>query len=167
MAGVKLGDRVLFAGTDDIGLATLLATQAGLSGRVVILAPDRARADARAAAVERAGALVEPHVAALDAAHEPGAFDVIVADGTLAALDDNTRGRALRALFIALRAGGRLVWIEPQPKSGLFGLGASAPSHEPARERELTAAGFRGVRTLAAAGGRIFVEGIRSASEDT
>ena len=166
MAGVKLGDRVLFAGTDDIGLVALLATQAGLSGRVVLLAPDRARADARAAAVEQAGALVEPLVAPLDAPHEPGAFDVIVADGTLAALDDEARRRALGALFTALRAGGRLVWIEAQPKSGLFGFGANAPSRETAREQELTDAGFRGVRTLAAAGGHVFVEGIRSAAGD-
>lgn len=164
MAGVKLGDRVLFAGTDDIGLVALLATQAGLSGRVVLLAPDRARAEARAAAVEQAGALVEPHVAALDAPHDPGAFDVIVADGTLAALDDETRHRALVALFTALRAGGRLVWIESQPKSGLFGRGASTPSPEPAREQELSDVGFRGVRTLAAAAGRTYVEGIKSSN---
>lgn len=164
MAGVKLGDRVLYAGTDDVSLAALLATQAGLSGRVVLVAPDRARADARAAAVEQAGALVEPHVAALDAPHEPGAFDVVVTDGTLASLDDETRRRALLALFTALRAGGRLVWIETQPKSGLFGFGASAPTHEIARERELTEAGFRGVRTLAAAAGRVFVEGIKSSN---
>lgn len=166
MAGVKLGDRVLFAGTDEIGLVALLATQSGLSGRVVLLAPDRARAEARAAAVEQAGALVEPHVAPLDAPHDPATFDVVVADRTLGALDDDTRRRALRALFTALRAGGRLVWIEPQPGGGLFGLGAHASSQEPARERELAEAGFRGVRTLAAAGGRVFVEGIRSASED-
>lgn len=164
MAGVKLGDRVLYAGTDDVSLAALLATQAGLSGRVVLVAPDRARADARAAAVEQAGALVEAHVAAVDGPHEPGAFDVAVADSTLAALDAGTRQRALGALFAALRAGGRLVWIEPQPKSGLFGFGASAPAQETAREQELAAAGFRGVRTLAAAGGRVFVEGIRSAT---
>lgn len=164
MAGVKLGDRVLFAGTDDIRLVAVLATQAGLSGRVVLLAPDQARADARAADVEQAGALIEPHVAALDAAHEPGAFDVIVADGTLAALDPDTRRRALHALFAALRAGGRLVWIEPRPRGGVFGFGASAPSTEPVRERELTDTGFRGVRTLAAAGGRVFVEGIKGAT---
>lgn len=164
MAGVKLGDRVLVAGTDDISLAALLATQAGLSGRVVLLAPDRARADARAAAVEQAGALVEAHVAPLDAPHAPAAFDVVVAEGTLSALDEATRRRALRAFLETLRPGGRLVWIEPQPKSGLFGFGATAPSHEPAREHELTAAGFRGVRTLAAAGGRIFVEAVRSSN---
>lgn len=164
MAGVKLGDRVLFAGSDDIGLVALLATQSGLSGRVVLVAPDRARAEARSAAVERAGALVEPRAAALDAPHEPGAFDVVVADGLLAALDAGTRQRALAALFTALRAGGRLVWIEPQPRGGLLGFGASAPSSEPARERELTAAGFRGVRTLAAAGGRVFVEGIKGSN---
>lgn len=165
MAGVKLGDRVVFAGTDDISLVAELATQAGLSGRVVLLAPDQARADARAAAVEQAGALVEPRGAALDAPQDPGAFDVAVAEGTLAALDDETRRRALAALFTALRPGGRLVWIESQPKSGWFG--GAAPASEPARERELTEAGFRGVRTLAAAGGRTYVEGIRSASAST
>ena len=169
MAGVKLGDRVLFAGTRDIRLAAEVATRAGLSGRVVLMAPDAGEARARGAEVEAAGGLVEPQEGALaDVAAAPESFDAVIAEETLDALDDAERARALAASHRVLRGGGRLLWIERQPDAGLFGLlGRSAGADanlNPAREQALTEAGFRGVRTLAAAGGRVFVEGIKAAA---
>lgn len=172
MAGVKLGDRVLFAGTRDIRLAAEVATRAGLSGRVVLMAPDAGEARARGADVEAAGGLVEPQEGTLaDVAATPGSFDAVIAEDTLDALDTAERARALDVSHRVLRPGGRLLWIERQPSAGLFGLAGRASGADagvnPARERALTDAGFRGVRTLAAAGGRVFVEGIKSASAGT
>ena len=162
MTGVKLGDRVVFAGTGDVKLVTELATRAGLSGRVMLLAADAAAAAERAARVERAGSLAEPVGAPLTALPlENGSFDVAVAEETLQALDAGGRAAAIAELFRVLRPGGRLLWIERLARSGLF---AKAAADTAAWEQMLSRAGFRGVRTLAAAGGRVFVEGIKAAA---
>ncbi|HUF23672.1 MAG TPA: methyltransferase domain-containing protein [Vicinamibacterales bacterium] len=159
---MKLGDRVLFAGTDDVTLATAVAMRAGLSGRVVVLAPDAAGAKARAARIEAAGAFVETADAPLPRlAFDRESFDVAVIEETLAALGEFDRVAALTALFGVLRPGGRLLWIERAPRAGLFAKPATDAS---ARQQMLSAAGFRGVRTLAAAEGRTYVEGIKSAA---
>jgi ubiquinone/menaquinone biosynthesis C-methylase UbiE len=164
MAGVKLGDRVLFAGTDDVTLATAVAVRAGLSGRVVVLAPDARVAAARAARIEAAGAFVEAaHTPLPQLAFDQESFDVVVLEETLAALGDSDRRAALGTLFGLLRPGGRLLWIERAPHAGLFGRARARGAPDPAAfERMLTDAGFRGVRTLAAAEGRTYVEGIKA-----
>src|SRR5690606_19606783 len=162
VSAVKPGDRVLYAGPSDTALAAEIASQAGLNGRVVLLAPDAASAARRGAAVEAAGALAEPLEGALERFdREPGVFDVVIAEDTLDAMARDVRAAALVAAFNALRPGGRLMWIERQPR-GFFGRRASTDA--PPREEELSSAGFRGVRTLAAAGGRVFIEGIRANS---
>ncbi len=150
-----------FAGTDDIRLVTELATRAGLSGRVVLLAPDAASAAARAARVEHAGGLAEPVDAPLTSLpFENGAFDVAVAEETLHALGADDRTAAIAELFRVLRPGGRLLWIERHARGGWF---ANAAPDTSAWEQMLSGTGFRGVRTLAAAEGRSYVEGIKSA----
>lgn len=162
MAGVKLGDRVIFAGTDDVRLAAALASTAGLSGRLELIAPDAAAAARRGAAIERAGALAEPRAAPLDAlSGDEASFDVAVAEDVLIALDAEARRRALAGMFRVLRPGGRLLWIERGARGALFVR--SAPDTA-SWEAMLTAAGFRGVRTLAAAAGQVFVEGIKSSN---
>lgn len=165
MAGVKLGDTVLFAGTDDVRLATELATRAGLTGRVVALARDAAAAQARAERIEAGGGLVEPAHAPLNMLpYDSGSFDVAVAEQTLLALPEGDRRGALAEIFRVLRPGGRLLWIERQPRGGLFGLAPDSRGvpDAAARQQMLLVAGFRGVRTLAAAEGKIYLEGIKA-----
>jgi len=162
MAGVKLGDRVLFAGTSDVTLATAVALRSGLSGRVVVIAPDAEGAKARAARIEAAGAFVEAMHGALSRLQlEAASFDVAVAEEALSAMGDADRRAALADIFRVLRPGGRLLWIERDAGGGMFARARPAAT---AREQLLTAAGFRGVRTLAAAEGRSYVEGIKSAA---
>lgn len=162
MAGVKLGDRVLFAGTSDVTLATAVALRSGLSGRVVVIAPDAEGAKARAARIEAAGAFVEAMHGALSRLQlEAASFDVAVAEEALSAMGDADRRAALADIFRVLRPGGRLLWIERDAGGGMFARARPATT---AREQLLTAAGFRGVRTLAAAEGRSYVEGIKSAA---
>ena len=165
MAGVRLGDRVLFAGPDDVTLVTELATRAGLSGRVVVLASDGAAAEARVRQIEKGGALAEAAHAPLDMLpFDSASFDVAVAEDTLVALPDAGRRGAIAELFRVLRPGGRLLWIERQPRAGLFRLAPDSRGlpDASAREGALTAAGFRGVRTLAKAEGRTYIEGIKA-----
>lgn len=169
MAGVKLGDRVLFAGTDDVTLVTELATRAGLTGRVVSLAPDGAAAEARVRRIETGGALAEAAHAPLDMLpFDTESFDVAVAEETLVTLREPGRRGAIAELFRVLRPGGRLLWIERQPRAGLFKLAPDSRDLPGAQEREraLSAAGFRGVRTLATAEGRSYIEGIKSAGSN-
>lgn len=167
MTGVKLGDRVLIAGTADVTLSVEIATRAGLNGRVVLLASNGAEAEARAAKIEEGGGLVEPLGAPLNMLPlDTHTFDVAVAEETLLALPEIDRRGALAELFRILRPGGRLLWIERQPRGGLFRLapdsrGIPAPTEF---ERLLSGAGFRGARTLAEAEGRLYLEGIKAAS---
>lgn len=166
IAGVKLGDRVLFAGTGDVTLVTALASRAGLSGRLVSLAPDGAEADARVRQIEHGGALAEAAHAPLNMLpFDAAAFDVAVMEDTLAALGEPDRRGAVSELLRVLRPGGRLLWIEREPRGGLFRLAPASRDRltTAAREQALRTAGFRGVRTLASAEGRSYVEGIKAA----
>lgn len=167
MAGVNMGDRLLFAGGDDIRLLVELAGRAGLSGRVVLIAETADAAASRAARAEQAGALVEPSHAPLTMLpFDSASFDVAVAEERLLALGDADRRGAVKELFRVVRPGGRMLWIEKAPRGGLFRLAGGGRTAVDARvlEQMLGSAGFRGVRTLAAAEGRIYVEGTRAAT---
>ena len=167
IAGVKLGDRVLVAGTNDVPLTAEIAARAGLSGRVVVLAPDIGAARSFAARVESAGSLVEPIGAPLNMLPlDNAAFDVAVAESTLMALPPADRRGAIAEMFRVLRPGGRLVWIERRPRAGLFRLApdSRAMPSSAERERMMSDAGFRGTRVLAEADARTYLEGIKPAS---
>jgi SAM-dependent methyltransferase len=150
MSGVRMGERALQIGIDDPSLVGAIAAKVGLSGHAAIaLADDAAGATARAAA-EKAGVLVDLHVAPLHALPLPDAgFDVVVLharSGWLAALDEGARQAILREIHRVLRGGGRLVAIE-----GPGGATADA----------LPAAGFRAARVLAERDGYLFAEGLK------
>ena len=166
MTGVKPGDRVLIAGTDNVNLSVAIATRAGLNGRVVLLAANGAAAEARASKIEEGGGLVEPLGAPINMLPlDNESFDVAVAEETLLAVADRDRAGAVSEFFRVLRPGGRLLWIERHPRGGLFRMAPDSRGIPAANdfERMLTAAGFRGVRTLAEAEGRVYLEGIKPA----
>ena len=173
MTGVKLGDRLLFVGGSDTALAAALAAKAGLTGRACVLADTEHAARNAAAAVERQGSLIESFAAPWTMwPFDPDAFDVVVFRGVLERLDDESRLRAAREAHRVLRPGGRTVVIEEARGGGAAGLlGGTRP--DAAYERSggaphvLEAAGFRGVRTLAAREKQLFVEGIKAADTGT
>lgn len=165
MAGVKLGNRVLFVGMRDPSFIATLATRTGLTGRACAFEADRDRATRGAAEIERAGALVESTGAPWGMLpYEAGSFDVAVARDVLMTLPVDARARCLVEVLRVLRPGGRLVVIEPVPRQGfgaLFGRATfdadyiSSGGALAAMQR----AGFAGARVLAERDGVVYVEG--------
>jgi ubiquinone/menaquinone biosynthesis C-methylase UbiE len=150
MSGVRMGERALQIGIDEPSLVSAIAAKVGLSGHAAIaVADDTAGAAARAAA-EKAGVLVDLHVAPLDALpFTDNSFDVVVLharSGWLASLDEGGRQAMFREVHRVLRAGGRVMAIE-----GAGGTAADA----------LPLAGFRAARVLADRDGYRFAEGLK------
>lgn len=170
MAGVKLGNRVLFVGMRDPVFIAALATKAGLTGRACAFEADEARAARGAAEIERAGALVEATRAAWQTLpYEEGSFDVAVARDVLPTLSSGERAGCLREVQRVLRPGGRIVVIEPAPRHGLgamFGRTPIDPAYVAAGGplAALQAAGFVAARVLAERDGVVFVEGAKGGS---
>ena len=171
MSGVRMGERLLQVGIDDAPTAGAIAAKVGLSGSAVaVVQNETAAAQARASA-EHAGVLVEVHVAPLDRLpFDDAAFDVVVvhsARGLLPGLDETQRPAAARDWSRVLRHGGRVVIIEPGPKSGLRSLLGGTPAVDPAYEASggtttlLAASGFRAVRVVGQLEGFTFIEGLK------
>jgi SAM-dependent methyltransferase len=168
MAGVKLGDRLLILGAGDAALTAALAGKAGLTGRACVLDASESVSTSAAAAVERHGALIEPFTSPWTMLpFDAQSFDVVAIRNVWPSLDAEPRIRSGSEVYRVLRPGGRAVVIDDVAGSrfgGFFGQPA-----DPRYERSggathlLEAAGFRGVRTLAARGGHRFVEGIKAA----
>ena len=151
MTGVRLGDRVIFAGTNP-ALLMPLAARTGLSGQLLTVGADAAGLKARA---EREGHLVE-------AATEPpadGSYDVAVVE---------TSGdwvSVIAPLVAAVRPAGRIVVVIGTPAQGpLAFLKASAASGpEPALVVEsLEQAGWHRARGIGGRDGLAFVEAMRT-----
>jgi SAM-dependent methyltransferase len=171
MTGVRMGERALQIGVSDVRLAALIAAKPGLSGQAtIVVADDRAAERARDAAAT-AGALVDIHIAPLDALpfaeHD---FDVVIlhaAAQQLAPLQQPARTRAMAECHRVLRAGGRLVAVEAGTRTGLARLMQRAPAADPEYDSAggtaavLAAAGFKAVRVLADREGYRFIEGLR------
>lgn len=170
MSGVRMGERVLQIGIDDPAVAGTIAAKAGLSGHAAMaLTTEAAAAKARAAAAH-AGALVDVQVAPLGALpFGDGAFDVVVlhsVGGWLASLDAAARTGAFRETARVLRAGGRIVIVEPGPRSGLASLMRPQRVDKAYEETggaagALANAGFRASRVLAEREGYRFSEGMK------
>jgi SAM-dependent methyltransferase len=171
MSGVRMGERLLQLNAPDARLAAMLAAKPGMSGHSAIVISNERDADRARAAVAESGVLVDVTTTSLDALpFENDAFDVVVmhnAAGTLAPLDAAMRTRALSDCRRVLRAGGRIVALEPGARTGLSALLHPAPGIDASYESAggtvaaLEAAGFRQVRLLADREGMRFVEGRR------
>jgi SAM-dependent methyltransferase len=160
MCSVRMGERVLQVGIDDASLLGTLAAKPGLSGQSSSAVVDERTAAKVRAAGEKAGALIDVKVTALQSLpFDDGAFDVVIVhgmSGLLTALDDPARVATLRETHRVLRPGGRVILIEPGPGGGLFGK--SGVHTDPAA---LSSSGFRPTRVLAQREGYTFTEGLK------
>ena len=166
MAGLKLGDRLLFLGSGDTALAAALAGKVGLTGRACLVDESADRLTAAAAAVEQEGALVESFAAPMSALpFDASSFDVVVARNVLPAIPPSDRAAVVAEVTRVVRAGGRCIVIDDVPRGGfgsLTGGRSGDPSPGAAAVALLSAGGFRGVRTLAERDGFVFVEGVKA-----
>ena len=175
MAGVKLGERLLQIGVDDATLAGQIAAKTGLSGSAthMVASDDEAVRVNRGA--KKAGVLVEVRVGPLDRLpFDDGAFDIVVihsVHGQLASATGHDRTGVLRDARRVLRAGGRLIAIEPGTATGLRSMLRSAPAAQEAYDASggtgeaLRSAGFAAVRDLGDREGFKFVEGLKATRE--
>lgn len=151
MTGVRMGERALQIGIDDPSLTGALAAKVGLSGLAAVAVSDEAAAALARKAAEKAGVLVDLHVAPLHSLpFADDSFDVIVLhskSGWLTSLDEASRQPVLREAHRVLRGGGRLIAIE-----GPAGSAAEA----------MPGAGFKATRVLAERDGYRFTEGLKA-----
>lgn len=167
MSGIRLGDRLLVVGCADTPLIAALAGKAGLTGRACIVCASAAERTRSASAVEQEGALVESFDAPMTALpFEEGSFDVVMIRNVLPGLDAAVRPRCVAEASRVARAGGRCIVIDDAPRGGIRALVAGQrgdPQYAVAGGAAalLTAAGFRGVRTLAEREALVFVEGVK------
>ncbi len=170
MTSVKLGDRFLQIGCADGGRLAAIAAKVGLSGRAVAIVPDDTAAKRAQKGAEHAGVLVEvelgpPTRLTADDAN----FDIVViddSDGLFSTMTPDDRTATIREVARVVRPGGRAMIIGAAPREGLTALLSRTPPPPSlaasGAANEALAANFRGVRTLAAREGLVFVEGIKA-----
>jgi hypothetical protein len=170
MSGVRMGERLLQIGVDDLSLVGALAAKVGLSGTAAIAVnnePDANRARALAAKI---GVLIDVQVTpSWMISFSPNSFDVVVVQasrGFLASMTPDDRVRCLQQAHRVLRSGGRIVVVEAAARAGLAALlrGHSVNEHYAAAggaEGALKAEGFRPVRAVGEAEGLRFTEGLK------
>jgi SAM-dependent methyltransferase len=172
MSGIRMGERLLQIGVDDLTLTAAMALKVGLSGSAAVAVPDTPRAERVRKAAERAGVLVDIRVNSFDMLpFENAAFDVVVVhgvEGLLASLGREARDvAALREAHRVLRQGGRIIVVEAGPQQGLARLvGGSRQDPQYAAaggtSRALRSAAFKPVRVLSERDGYRFIEGLKS-----
>jgi ubiquinone/menaquinone biosynthesis C-methylase UbiE len=169
MTSVKMGDRFVQIGCADGGRLAAIAAKVGLSGRALAIVPDDAAAKRAQKGAEQAGVLVEVELGSpTHLTADAASFDVAVLDdsgGLFSTMTSADRAATIRELARVVRPGGRAMIIGAAPREGLTALLSRAPATPSlaasGAANEALAADFRGVRTLAAREGLVFVEGIR------
>jgi hypothetical protein len=145
---VRLGDKVLFSGSDP-GLLLPLASKVGLSGQTLVIS---AQAEALRIRAEREGVLVET----AGTAPANGAFDLAVVQA------EGTWTEGLAGLVGAVRRGGRIVVVVGRQARGLLSRFTSDEQHEAAPIlMELVSAGWTRGRHIGQRDGLCFVEAVR------
>lgn len=169
MTGARLGERVLQVGVARRDLLAQLAGRVGLSGHAAAIVDGDAEAARAGAGAAAAGVLIDVRTTREDRfPFDDGAFDLTVIDATgnvLAGRTPEARARLTAETRRVLRAGGRIVVIEPGTPTGLRALVGGVRDHGEAGDRTvalLGAAGFRPVRELADREGLRFIEGLNS-----
>jgi ubiquinone/menaquinone biosynthesis C-methylase UbiE len=170
MSGVRMGERLLQIGMDTPDVTALLAAKPGLSGQSAMVVPDDATAANARRAAEKAGALVNIQVHAIESLpYDANSFDLIVVhnrSGQFASISDAQRSQALQECRRVLRSGGRIVVVDQGTPSGLKAIFQSRKGAEStsATIKSLEGAGFRSVRPLGDRDGYSFVEGMNVSS---
>jgi ubiquinone/menaquinone biosynthesis C-methylase UbiE len=168
MAGVRLGERVLYVGVGDPRVFAAVASKAGLTGRACGVV-DSAAAQAQ---LERAAAMRGVFV---EVAFAPGgswpydfsSFDVAVVDANrLPGAPTNDRQNTLVHTVRVVRPGGRVLAVGRHARGLVARLGFEPTSGAPSAQarqlvRALEEAGCKPVRVLAEREGLLFVEGFR------
>ena len=169
MTAVRMGERVLQIGINDVALAAVVAARAGLSGHAVIVVPDAARAERARRACAEHGTLAEILLTPLDQLPLASTdMDVVIVhsvDNLLGALDAPTLAALMRECRRVLRVGGRLIVIEAGERRGLASFlrqGQTATRNAEASVHSLEAAGFRTARVIADREGLRFTEGLKA-----
>jgi hypothetical protein len=146
MTGVRLGDRVIFAG-ENLDLLLPLAARAGMSGEVVVVSREGPRL---AAAAERHGLLVT--TATLPASRP---FDLAVVQ-----VAAEWTG-SLTPLLASVRAGGRVIVVDRSGPHGLLARLRRSPAGEESNTpivQALARAGWSRARGIGRREGFTFVE---------
>jgi tRNA A58 N-methylase Trm61 len=152
MTGVRLGDRVIFAGTAS-SLLIPLAARTGLSGQLLTIGSDTAELTRRA---ERAGHLVD----GAGAPPADGSYDLAVVETS----GDWTQ--MLAPLLAAVRPGGRIVIVIGRQAEGALALLKPAHRTGPAPAEVvalLERSGWHRARSIGSREGLDFVEAVRTA----
>lgn len=172
MCGVRLGERVLQIGVDDARLVGLIAAKTGLSGSAACVVADERQALQAKSGADQAGVLVE--IAVVPAGplpHPDASFDVTVihsVSGLLASLEAAARRTVLGESGRVLRAGGRIIVIEPGTRTGLDSMLHRVPPAQAPYDAaggtltDLRLAGFSPVRELGDREGLRFTEGLKA-----
>jgi len=163
MLGAKPGQRVVFLGANEPGVAAEIARVTGLNGHTIVAdTGDAARGRVEEAAA-RVGALIEVHDTDPSGVPEsPGTFDLAAVTTAWLDLDGPTRAAIVAEASRLVRPGGRMVVMIAGGRKPVFGKPPNVP-RELADEAVslLAAAGARATRVLAEVPGATYVEGVK------
>ena len=169
MAGIKLGDRLLFVGCTDAILLAQLAVKTGLTGNAFAVDEREAIVTAAAEIAAREGALVETATAQWTSLPvDNDSFDVAVMRDVLPHLPAHRRAACVSEIARALRPGGRCLVIDGTIRKGLATLVRSASVAGDYVEQGgpvqiFTSQGFKAARILAERDGLLFAEAVKPA----